>query len=90
MRKHLSIGIRGRVQGVGFRYSAAREAEKLHLAGFARNEDDGSVYIEAEGEEGKLKTFVGWCHKGPWFAKVERLEEDWSDVLTGLSGFEVR
>ena len=66
------------VQGVFFRYSAKEKAESLGIMGFARNEADGSVYIEAEGEEDALHTFLEWCKTGPASAsvnKVERKEE---------------
>lgn len=58
---------------VGFRYSAAEKARTLGLAGFARNEEDGSLTIEAEGEERTLDTLVAWCREGPSFARVERV-----------------
>ena len=77
------------MQGVGFRYSARHEAEKLDLAGLARNEEDESVYIEAEGDEDNLKAFLDWCKQGPWFAKVDRIKEDWSDNLKEYSSFEI-
>jgi len=50
MKKHVNITVKGRVQGVGFRYSAMEAAEELGIKGFVRNMPDGSVYIEAEGE----------------------------------------
>ncbi len=74
MRKHLNIKIFGRVQGIGFRYSARRLALKLSLTGFVRNEPDGSVYLEVEGEEELLEKFLAWCRRGPLFAKVSKTE----------------
>lgn len=74
MKKHLNIKILGRVQGVFFRVSAKEQAEKLNIKGFARNESDGTVYIEAEGEEKDLEKFVNWCKDGPPSAKVEKIE----------------
>lgn len=70
----LIIRVYGRVQGVGFRYSARGEAHNRGVVGFVHNEDDGSVYIEAQGEAESLKKFLAWCHKGPWLAKVDRVE----------------
>jgi acylphosphatase len=61
------IYVRGYVQGVGFRYSTAREARNLGINGFVRNLPDGSVYIEAEGSSAQLKVFTEWCKKGPGF-----------------------
>ncbi len=51
MKRHLDIHISGKVQRVFFRKNAAAQARKLGLTGFVKNEDDGSVYIETEGEE---------------------------------------
>jgi len=65
------ILITGQVQGVGFRWSAAREAGKHGITGFAKNLSDGSVYIEAEGSTEQLNHFVEWCKKGPGFGFVE-------------------
>lgn len=75
MVKHLNIKISGRVQVVFFRYRAQQKAEKLGVKGFARNEDDGTVYIEAEGEEEPLGKFLEWCNDGPLLAKVEKVEK---------------
>ena len=68
------IRIYGRVQGVGFRYFAGKEARTLNIVAFPRNESDGSVYIEAEGDEASLEKFIEWCRKGPKEARVENVE----------------
>jgi acylphosphatase len=70
-KPHYNIRINGHVQGVGFRWSAARVANLLGIKGFVRNMPDGSVYIEAEGTEKKLEEFIHWCRKGPSFGHVE-------------------
>ena len=69
--KHLKIVVSGNVQGVSFRSSARRQAEKLDLHGFARNEPEGTVYIEVEGAEERLEEFLVWCHEGPQNAVVK-------------------
>ena len=74
MRKHVNIKVYGRVQGVFFRASAKTKADELGIVGFVRNENDESVYVEAEGEEENLKQFVAWCGKGPKYAIIERVE----------------
>jgi len=71
--KNIQINISGRVQGVGFRYSAIHKAQQLGIKGFVRNMYDGSVFIEAEGDEISLDHFLIWCNKGPSFAWVEKL-----------------
>lgn len=70
------INVSGRVQGVGFRYNAAREARNKGITGFVRNLSNGDVYIEAEGSSEDLMTFVEWCRKGPVFGYVESVNVD--------------
>jgi acylphosphatase len=67
-RIHLLIS--GRVQGVGFRYSALRTADSLGLRGWVRNLPDGRVEVMAEGDRGILDEFVQWCRRGPAGANV--------------------
>ena len=73
-RPRLTIRVEGIVQGVNFRQAARREADRLGIAGFARNEPDGSVTIEAEGNSDTLAQFVEWCRHGPAPARVDRVE----------------
>jgi len=67
--------VRGRVQGVGYRYFAQRAAVELGLSGYARNLDDGRVEIYAAGPEDKLSEFAGMLHRGPRWADVRGVEE---------------
>jgi acylphosphatase len=69
--KALAIRIKGRVQGVGFRYYAQKKATELGIRGFVKNMRDGSVYIEAEASPDHMEMFVGWCHHGPEWARVD-------------------
>lgn len=62
------------MQGVGFRVEAKREAEKLRLGGFVRNERDGTVYVEIEGEEETVNKFLAWCARGPAGSHVTHIE----------------
>ena len=87
--KHLSLKIEGIVQGVGFRWSARAKANQLGVAGFARNEPDESVYIEAEAEEATLELFRAWCEQGPVSARVDRVTVE-PGKIKGYSGFEIR
>lgn len=73
MIEHRVIRVSGRVQGVFFRQSAKQKAEELGVVGFARNEPDGTVTIEAEGDALALDALVAWCHEGPTYATVERV-----------------
>lgn len=69
--------VRGRVQGVWFRASTQKEAERIGLTGWVKNCDDGSVEIHAEGDEESLERFMAWCHEGPALAKVTQVDRDW-------------
>lgn len=72
--KHYDVKIFGRVHGVNFRWATMAKARRLDLTGFVRNEPDGSVKVEVEGQEDDLETFLAWCHHGPLFAKVRNIE----------------
>ncbi|MGE0088974.1 MAG: acylphosphatase [Bacteroidales bacterium] len=74
MKKCLMITVCGKVQGVGFRYSALNKAHELNLTGFVKNRSDGSVYIEAEGESENLDQFIDWLNRGPAWAMVEDID----------------
>lgn len=80
MIDHLKIKISGRVQGVFFRGNSKEVADKLNIKGFARNEADGSLYIEAEGDKKSLNEFLKWCQKGPPTAVVEKVETTKGEV----------
>ena len=66
--------MRGFVQGVGFRYSARLEAERLGVAGWVRNRDDGAVEAEIEGDEASVTELVDWFATGPRGAIVARTD----------------
>ena len=70
----IHIKIYGRVQGVGFRAWAVRQASELNLSGWVRNRIGGCVEILAEGSDINADTFLALCRKGPLFGRVDRLE----------------
>jgi len=74
MDKAYMIYIYGKVQGVGFRYSALKKANELNIKGFIHNKSDGSVYIEVEGKAEILEEFLVWCHQGPSWARVDDIK----------------
>lgn len=89
MKKAVALQISGRVQNVGFRYNTRKMAEELHIAGFVKNRPDGSVYAEAYGEEENLDQFILWCHKGPTWARVDKVNIQ--DIpYQDCNGFSVR
>ena len=67
--------VRGRVQGVGYRYFAQRAAVELGLTGYARNLDDGRVEVYAVGPVDKLSKLAGMLHRGPQWSDVRGVEE---------------
>jgi acylphosphatase len=72
--KHINIKVIGKVQGVFFRASTKAVADQMGVKGKVKNENDGSVLIEAEAEQAVLDMFVEWCQEGPEKAKVEGIE----------------
>lgn len=89
MKKSYRITISGKVQNVGFRFYAVKTAAEFSIDGFVKNEPDGSVYIEAEGEMDSLETFVHWCRRGPQWAMVERFDIQ-EQPLMNHKGFRVK
>lgn len=79
----------GRVQGVGFRWSAQTEATSLGLVGFVRNRADGTVEVEAEGADDAVSTFTDWLTSGPPGADVVSVEAE-TVAPTGGPGFQIR
>jgi acylphosphatase len=73
----LDATVRGRVQGVGFRYFVVARADRLGLTGWVANEQDGSVHCVAEGSRADLDTFLDALREGPAGAIVEHVAEEW-------------
>ena len=88
MPKAMLYTVRGRVQGVGFRFFAYRAAEENDLCGWVRNVDDDCVEVFAEGEEEDLEIFHQRLLKGPPFAYVTEVVEE-ETALKGVKGFRV-
>jgi acylphosphatase len=90
MVKNFHIIVSGKVQGVGFRLSALKQASIFSIKGYVKNNYcDGSVIIEAEGEEANLNDFVSWCRKGPSMARVENVKVKEGSVKE-FSEFDIR
>lgn len=87
--RRIRISVTGRVQGVWFRASTQAEAEKLGIVGVVRNAVDGSVVIEAQGNEAQLKGLTEWCWKGPQFAKVSNVVVEEAGELGEYGAFEI-
>lgn len=83
------LRIKGHVQGVFFRVSAKKEADKLGLKGWVMNDTDESVKVHIEGEEGALEDFARWCNIGPSTATVKTVDVRPAE-LENCTEFEVR
>lgn len=70
----IQFTVRGRVQGVGFRYFTQTTAETYGVVGWVRNEADGSVCGEAQGSPESLDAFLAALREGPRFGRVDALE----------------
>jgi acylphosphatase len=80
------IKVTGRVQGVFFRASTKEKADQIGIEGWVRNERDGSVLIEAEGEEEQMKQFVEWCRRGSSASQVDDVGVEEIDI-SGFTSF---
>ena len=68
--RRVRLRIRGRVQGVFYRDSTQREAQRLGLHGWVCNRSDGSVEAIAQGPPERVTALIDWCHEGPPLARV--------------------
>jgi acylphosphatase len=82
------VVVHGRVQGVWFRDSMRREAERLGVSGWVRNRADGTVEAALEGDDDAVERLVAWCGHGPPGARVLRVEAA-AEAPEGLAGFRV-
>ena len=87
--KRLALRIHGRVQLVGFRAFAQRHASSLGLTGYVRNRPDGTLEVEAEGEEEQLNSFLALIREGPRAAVVTRVEVEWRPPTGGKGPFRI-
>jgi len=81
--------VRGRVQGVGFRWFVEREAHLLGIVGWVRNNHDGSVEILAQGTRHQLSGLHSRLREGPRAARVDVVEVSDETPVSGLSSFRI-
>jgi acylphosphatase len=81
--------VRGRVQGVGFRWFVEREAHILGIAGWVRNKPDGSVEVLAMGSRDQLLGLRSRLREGPRAARVDDVEESEVNPIAGLTSFRI-
>jgi acylphosphatase len=82
------LRISGRVQGVGFRYSMAEEAERLGVTGWVRNRGDGTVESVVDGDPDALEAIIAWARLGPRGAQVTGVQV--TEVAESFQRFEMR
>jgi acylphosphatase len=86
--RQCQLRIHGRVQGVGFRDSMWREAERLGVRGWVRNRRDGTVEAQLYGADDSVAALIDWAQRGPAPARVERIEIEESAAATAThAGF---
>jgi len=85
----LRLSVQGVVQGVGFRWSTKRAADQLNLTGWVRNESDGSVTAEVEGDPGLIQSFIDELETGNRFAHVTRIDKLPVELVHDPSSFHI-
>jgi acylphosphatase len=84
-----NVVVTGLVQGVGFRWSARRAAERIGVRGWVRNRADGSVELHVEGDEERVAAMLAWLRRGPDGAVIGDLEVV-ETATEDLERFEIR
>lgn len=84
------VVIRGRVQGVAFRWETRREAERLGVRGWVRNRADGAVEGRFEGPPEAVEALTDWCRRGPAMAAVASVETSPEASRGDADGFTIR
>ncbi len=88
-RASLEVRVRGRVQGVGFRYFTHEAARRLGLVGYVRNTGDGSVRAYAEGPRPALDEFLRQMKRGPAGASVRQVDAHWGGATGQYTMFSI-
>lgn len=90
MKERVQIEVFGLVQGVFFRAFILEKAKELGISGWVSNEPGEGIKIVAEGEEKDLIKLIEYCHKGPRFAKVDKVVVKWEKLTEGFSEFIIK
>jgi acylphosphatase len=88
--ERLDATVRGRVQGVGFRYFVLREAMDLDLTGWVANGVDSTLRCVAEGPRAQLEALLHLLEAGPPSARIDRVDAIWGAARDGFRSFEIR
>lgn len=90
LHRRVRAVVSGRVQGVWFRESTRQEAERLGLTGWVRNEPDGTVMLEAQGQSDAVGDLLLWANGGPEDARVKALRWEEAELVEGDEAFVVQ
>jgi len=85
--KEILVKVYGNVQGVFFRRYAEEKAVECKVTGFAKNEEDGTVEIVAQGPEENLRHYLNFISTGPEGAEVESINVQWGPAGETITGF---
>lgn len=88
-QQRVRLNVKGKVQGVFYRQSTKERATALSLSGWVRNEPDGSVLIEAQGEKDSLDALLAWCWQGPLQAEVSQVTRLWLEAEAESKTFRI-
>lgn len=89
-KKRIHVYYSGRVQGVGFRFTAEMLARELELVGWVKNVADGRVEVVCEGEEVKLNEFLKRIRSGALKDYIDNVNVDWSEATDEFAVFDIR
>ena len=89
MKKHIQVLYSGRVQGVGFRFTAEESARRLGVVGWVKNLRDGRVELVAEGDERMLTRFLEDIRTGPMQNFIKDTEVSWSTATNEFHEFDI-
>jgi len=84
------LKVTGRVQGVGYRYFAAKKANEMGITGWVKNSVDGSVIIVAQGIEEEIKTFTDYLYIGPTRCRIDQVTKVKFNTLANFDNFSVK
>ena len=87
LRAHIIV--EGRVQGVSFRAATREQARSIGVEGWVRNLDNGQVEAVFEGPAQAVRHMIRWCHHGPSYAHVDRVDVDWQAPTGQERGFRI-
>jgi acylphosphatase len=88
--RQVHLLVRGRVQGVNFRWTLKCEAEAHGVHGWVRNRGDGAVEAVLQGPDGFLQKVLEWARRGPSGSWVSSVDARWEEIESPLTGFEIR